>query len=120
MKKIAFLLCLSFGFAALAQMASPPPAAAPAVSSASALVSSVSGNPVLAWINAHGGFQASVYLLVFSAMTALSAIRVILTKFDGVDPGASGPSPDKKLNVINLLCLYGGELLDLLMGNVQH
>lgn len=113
MKTIFFALTFLFAWTVLGQapelVATPVAAAAP-----------VAKAGIIAWIDAHGGFQASILLLVGSAMAILSAVRTVLSNFDGVAPGASIPPGLTGLTMINKICVVLGKVIDFVQGNVQH
>ncbi len=111
-----FLFVLSYGFIAIAQVpvASPSPAIIPVV------IPLVEKAGIMAWITAHGGFQAAVLLLVGSAFSLLSAIREILLKFDGIEKGAEIPADKSALTLVNKICIVLGKIVDFLQGNIKH
>lgn len=84
------------------------------------VVSAVSNGGIAGWIALHGGFQAAILLLVFSAFTFLSAVREILYKFDGVEKGQPIPTGYVGLTWVNRVCVILGKVLDFLQGNVAH
>lgn len=84
------------------------------------VVSAVSNGGIAGWIALHGGFQAAILLLVFSAFTFLSAVREILYKFDGVEKGQPIPTGYVGLTWVNRICVISGKVLDFLQGNVAH
>jgi hypothetical protein len=75
---------------------------------------------IMGWIALHGGFQAAILMLVFSAFTLLSAVREVLYKFDGVAKGDPIPAKYQGLNLVNKLCLIFGKILDFMSGNTAH
>jgi len=91
----------------MAQVPSPSPVAVPA-------------SGIMGWITAHGGFQASVLLLVGSAMAVLSGVRQLLYNFDGVAPGAAIPADMTGLTLVNKICVIMGKIVDYITGNVAH
>lgn len=106
------LFCFSWNFIAMAQTTSTTLVAQPAI------IAAVPAAGIMGWVNAHGGFQAAVLLLVGSAFAILSAIRQVLLAFDGVGPGATSVPPG--LTVLNKVCLFLGKVIDFLQGNIQH
>lgn len=86
----------------------------------SPIIAVPSSGGILGWITDHGGYQAAILLLVGSAMAVLSAIRTVLSNFDGVAPGAAIPSNLQGLTLVNKICVILGQIIDFLQGNVQH
>lgn len=121
-----FVICWSF--ISFAQTAPSPAKAVVAVPAASAapVVQAVLASPpaaqhgVMAWVESHGGFQGAVLLLVFSAMTLLSALRAVLKKWDGIAEGDAIPADNKSLTLLNKVCMVLGTVIDYVQGNLQH
>ena len=90
------------------------------VSQAAAVVAAAPANAIMGRIEAHGGFQASVLLIVFVVFTGLSAFRTILYKLDGVDPGQPIPADKITLTTVNKICLFLGSVIDFIQGNTKH
>ena len=84
------------------------------------VVSAVSNGGIAGWVALHGGFQAAILLLVFSAFTLLSAIREVLYAYDGVAKGEPIPAQFKGLTLINKVCVILGKVLDFMQGNSAH
>lgn len=117
MKKILSVLVLSFcllfiGVTLLAQ-SSPPPAAPPAASVAAP-------SPASGFLAHTGGIAGAVSFIVFGMFTLLSAIRLVIAKYDGVNPGENKSDPDAKLTFLNVALIWLGKAMDLFMGNPQH
>lgn len=113
-----FLFIISWSYLSLAQGVVAPAVPAASVAAQAAVVAAPSG--VMGWIESHGGFQAAVLLLVSSFNTILSALRIVLKKFDGVAEGDPIPADKKALTLVNKLCIILGQILDFSMGNVKH
>jgi hypothetical protein len=75
---------------------------------------------IMGWIAAHGGFQASILILVGSSMALASALRTVLLYFDGVPPGADIPPGLTGLTTVNKVCVVLGKVLDFIQGNLKH
>lgn len=84
------------------------------------VVSAVTNGGISGWIALHGGFQAAILLLVFSAFAFLSAVREVAYKYDGVEKGQPIPPQYVGLSKINVAWLVVGKVLDFLQGNVAH
>lgn len=108
------LATLCWGVMAAAQGA--PPAAPPIVPGAPAVVS----GGIMGWVTSHGGFQAATVLLVYCLNVALSSIRTIAYKLDGLDLTAEVPPDYKGLTLLNKIALVVGNVTDFLTGNTQH
>ncbi len=90
------------------------------VTTADPLVVAATGGGIAGWIALHGGFSAAILLLVFSAQTAMSALREILYKYDGVEKGQDIPPSMVGLTQVNKICVILGKILDFMQGNVAH
>ena len=71
------------------------------------------------------GISDAVYikagLFFYSANCVLTAIRQILSKFDGIDPVKPLPADaPKSLTVVNKLCILVGKAVDFIIGNPAH
>lgn len=118
----------SWSFISLAQVASPAasPAVAVAAQAAAPVVQAVASSSgpktgVMAWVESHGGFQMAVLLLMTSALSLLSALRLVLFKFEGIaEDGSNIPADSKVTLVINKICQYLGVAVDFMMGNPKH
>lgn len=110
----------SWSYIALAQQILPSPEPMQAVPVGPIVNAAIAQVGVMGWINAHGGFQAAVLLLVGSAFCILSAIRQVLLNFDGVGPGQDIPADQKALTILNKVCLALGKVIDFIQGNVKH
>ena len=113
-----FIICWSF--ISMAQSASPVPASSPVAVISAPSAAPAAGSGVMGWISAHGGFQAAVLLLVFSANAILSAVRDVMKKWDGINPGDAIPAANTKLTLVNRICMILGQVIDYVQGNVQH
>lgn len=101
---------------AYAQAAATAPAAA---ASAPAVVAV--GTGIMGWVVAHGGLQAAILMLLVCANTAISAVRTICYKYDGLDlTDDVDPEKYKTLTVVNKIALVVGKLLDIVGSNTQH
>ena len=114
-----FIICWSY--ISFAQVV-PAPAASPAAPVVQAVASQAPAaqHGVMAWVESHGGFQGAVLLLVFTAMTMLSALRAVLKKWDGINEGDAIPADNKALTLLNKICMVLGTVIDYVQGNVQH
>lgn len=120
------LFVIGFSFLSMAQVPLPGPSPSPMPTVVLPNIGQVIAPAVLAstgimgWINSKGGFVAAVFLIVTSAFTLLSAVRMVLYKFDGVAPGADIPANLVGLTWVNKICVVLGKLVDMLTGNVAH
>lgn len=122
MKKFLAMLTLSVCFMCtgviLLAQSSPTPAPV-----AAAAASAVIGSPAVVSSNflvQTGGLIGAVSFIVFGLFTLLSAIRMVVAKYDGVAPGSNTPAPDAKLTFLNTALIWLGKAMDMVMGNVQH
>ena len=83
-------------------------------------VAAAPANGMMTWIAAHGGFQASVLMLVTFLFSILSAVRLLLLKLDGVEPGAEIPADKSGLSALNKACIVLGQIIDFVQGNTKH
>lgn len=118
-----FIICWSYiSFAQTVAKPMASPVASPAAAVVQAVVSPAPAaqHGVMAWVESHGGFQGAVLLLVFTAMTLLSALRAVLKKWDGINEGDAIPADNKVLTLLNKICMVLGTVIDYVQGNVQH
>jgi hypothetical protein len=115
MKRVLILLVLGFSmlFIGVELLAQSSPTPAPAAVSTPA----TSSNSFLTQV---GGLAGAVSFVVFGLFTILSALRVVLAKYDGVSPGQNTATPDTKLTILNNVCSFLGSVVDFLTGNIQH
>lgn len=106
------MLFLFIGVEILAQTA------APVASPVAAVVAAPPAQPTF-W-QKEGGLVGGVSFIVFGLLAVLSCLRLVLAKYDGVEPGQNTPAPDAKLTFLNNACLFLGKISDILMGNPQH
>jgi hypothetical protein len=97
-------LCACVAFGDGTPLPSPTPSLAP--------VGTI--NPIL------GSIYGKVFLGVFALNAILSALRDIVAKYDGVNPGDQAPAGDTSLNLLQKACGIVGKILDFIQGNVQH
>lgn len=110
------LLMLAFSVLALAQSSPPPaPSATPAIVSSPASPSGLGG-----LVQSKGGLVAFITLCVLSLNALMSGVRLMLLKWDGVNPGDPIPADDKALTVVNKICIVAGQIMDFFGQNTQH
>lgn len=64
--------------------------------------------------------QALPLILLYGLNVVLSAVRAVLAKIDGVNPGDQIPADKTNLNLINKAAIFLGQIMDLVMMNTQH
>lgn len=114
--RLAFALVafvLAYSMLAIAQVPAASPAAV-AVVAAPAAPSGLAG-----MVNSKGGLIAFVMLCLVCLNGVMSAVRLAMYKWDGVDLSAD-VSANKPLTVINKICLISGKILDFFGNNTQH
>lgn len=111
---IAFVLAYSMLAIADAPAGSPAPAAVAVIAAPPVAPSGLAG-----LVSSKGGLIAFVMLCLICLNSVMSAVRLALYKWDGVDLSAD-VSANTTLTTVNKVCLVLGKVVDFFGNNTQH
>src|SRR5579884_1197197 len=119
-KQISLRLCLAVVFFVLAysmlSLAQSSPTPAP--SATPAVVSAASPSGLAGLVNSKGGLVAFVTLCVLCLNMIMSSVRLMLYKWDGINPGDQVPANATALTFVNKVCIVLGNIVDFFGQNV--